>query len=574
MEFSAKSRTLFGKRLPAALCLIFLCFTTIARGQDANGPGGPELFPAPTGLPPSTLDAGTPPSTLDGSVPSYDDAGPAERAPVKDDREPLEDQPKPPRRQPAPPPGAKLPFNLRVSASEQLLNKLMSRQEVQQGLVRDSMMGADIFGRQVTDTQVTVKLKPSQAGARFDVLLHGNTVSTTRGVTQQAAVDVIGRYNFQAVKEVLFDGAGLKTRPATLMVNSSNQTVGAQTTLSCIPIVGRIADNYAMNVSESRRPQSEAMAGYRVAQKVLPLFNSTVDKELGKGNETIEKEVRPKLKAMELLPNAEQAWTTETHFYYASTLGIPPASIAPPPATAGTGNGVTICVHESLFNHVIDLMHIDGETVTDEQMKAFGEGFMKNLLPENMRPPAGKVAKPKDESAHGSSATYVFAQRDPIRVHFDDNTLTVTVRSGFERDSGDPIPEQHITVPMQMSLSPNHVVLDPGKVSIAPAVPPSNPTTQLLHEGAIVKRVQSNFGRIELDRKLKLPLSSGGSFNLLLSQLTADDGWLTLSFDYVDSNNAVQGPALGSQGIDPFADRRIVPQRRGVVRLGPGIDQY
>src|SRR5262249_41629060 len=117
-------------------------------------------------------------------------------------------------------------YNVRIVASEDLLSRLMYDSHSEQGPVVDNIMGAAVSGTQTTNTTVGVDLKPSAQVARWDLVLNGNVQSDTTGVTSEATVNTHGNHNFQARKEITFDGSRFTTAPATINVNAHNTTTG------------------------------------------------------------------------------------------------------------------------------------------------------------------------------------------------------------------------------------------------------------------------------------------------------------------------------------------------------------
>ena len=97
-------------------------------------------------------------------------------------------------------------YNLQVFASEAFLSRHMSERHDEAGGVRDFILGADVYGNQVTNSVAGVQLLPNPRAARFAVTLNGTVSSNTSGVTSQATIFTQGYHTFYATKEVTFDG--------------------------------------------------------------------------------------------------------------------------------------------------------------------------------------------------------------------------------------------------------------------------------------------------------------------------------------------------------------------------------
>ena len=81
--------------------------------------------------------------------------------------------------------------NLRLTVSENFLNRVIARDEQKPGVVQDFILGAQVTGRQITDTKVRLDLpcRASEKECAGAIVLNGVTQSQTTGVTPQAMVD-------------------------------------------------------------------------------------------------------------------------------------------------------------------------------------------------------------------------------------------------------------------------------------------------------------------------------------------------------------------------------------------------
>ena len=202
-------------------------------------------------------------------------------------------------------------YNLRVLVSEAFLNRLMSQNRVEQGPVNDFILGANVYGNQITNTAVDVDLKPSSNTVRFDLRLNGNINSNTQGVTPQATVYTIGNHTFNARKEINFDGQTFSTMPATIAVSPRNTTTGISTQMSGIPIIGRIAQQIASEQVEAKRGEAESIAASRVQDNVLPRFNQDVDRSFAEQGDKLNREVFSGLRATKLFPDTYNYQSTD-----------------------------------------------------------------------------------------------------------------------------------------------------------------------------------------------------------------------------------------------------------------------
>ena len=182
-------------------------------------------------------------------------------------------------------------YNLRIVATESFLGRLLSDSRVEQGQVNDFILGANVGGTQVTSTTVNVDIKPAADRVRFDLILNGNVQSNTAGATSQATIYTQGYHTFVARKDIVFDGHTFRSYPGTIAVSANNTTTGGTTRFSGGLLFGRMSERIAMQEAANRRPASEAIARERISDRVLPRFNSEVDRSFADASHRLDTEL-------------------------------------------------------------------------------------------------------------------------------------------------------------------------------------------------------------------------------------------------------------------------------------------
>ncbi len=363
--------------------------------------------------------------------------------------------------------------NLRFIASEAFVGKLIGDSRVENGQVNDYVLGANVGGWQTTQTSVNADLKPSKNGIRFDLVLNGTIQSNTAGVTDQATIYTSGNHSFRATKEVLYDGKTFTTGPAAIGVNASNTTTGATTRLSGLPIFGRVAQRVAMQEAGNRRPQAEAIARSRISDKVLPRFNSEVDKEFGNAGGRIESELNAGLKSAGIFPDRQRFESTDTQIRISSRLTGENelAGSVPESMLVADAVGAKLVMHDSIINNTIDRIDFSGKTMSEEELRHHVEGFLSKALAREFkfRAPAEVTPKPNAAAADEEDqipAKIAFAKEDPLRVQFRNGELLLVIRAGLEREGKDPIPTQEISVPLKITSNGSEIQIVRGDLQI------------------------------------------------------------------------------------------------------------
>lgn len=415
-------------------------------------------------------------------------------------------------------------YNLRVVASEAYLNKFVGQNRVESGPVRDFILGADVHGSQTTHTNIRLKLVPSGGTAQFDLIADGQVSASTLGYTDQATVSTSGNHHFVAAKRIVFNGETFSTGPARIGVNAHNTTTGAETNMGFL--FRGIANGIAMNRAEEMRGESEAIAASRLRDRVLPPFNSEVDKEFRDFNPEIAERLAA-LRELSLYPDAK-TWSTTDSELKVSTRMMAAGELGgsePNPAMY-LGRGITVLLHDSLMNNYADRLELAGKSMTDDEIKAKIEGQLTQLLGREIKFSAKEPA-PADES---SIKTIVFDKSDPLRMHADDGSLVLTIRAGFKQEGKEDIPTQIITLPLKFTVTMQNIVVEPANISIEAAEKAESAAQQLARAGVIRKKLDSAFPKREIDRVHHIKQKK---INVMtaVTRIRALDCWLSITYE-------------------------------------------
>ncbi len=418
-------------------------------------------------------------------------------------------------------------YNLRVLVSEAFLNRLMSQNRVEQGPVNDFILGANVYGNQITNTAVDVDLKPSSNTVRFDLRLNGNINSNTQGVTPQATVYTIGNHTFNARKEINFDGQTFSTMPATIAVSPRNTTTGISTQMSGIPIIGRIAQQIASEQVEAKRGEAESIAASRVQDNVLPRFNQDVDRSFAEQGDKLNREVFSGLRATKLFPDTYNYQSTDQLMTMNARV-MSPHQVGGdlPDSRLMSVTGATALVHETALNNAIDQMDLAGQTVTEAELKAKIEAFLTKALnrPYKFQAEAPVAATDEDEKALNG---IIFAAVDPIRIRVTNDELIIVIRAGFKQEGKEDIPTREITVPISLEAVGNQILAKRGNVIVAAA---EGQGGGVAINAVVRKKIQSVLPDRAVDSKIEIKTPE----KIVIAHVTKIklvDGWLVINID-------------------------------------------
>lgn len=418
-------------------------------------------------------------------------------------------------------------YNVRIYVAEPFLNRFIAECRTERGTIRERVMEANVFGNQITTTNIGVNFRRSDSVARFDLTLSGQTNSRTVGRTSQADIYTSGYHRFWARKEVRFDGERFYPyQRARISVDANNYTTGAKTKISWIPLLGGIANRIAINEANKRRPQSEAYARNKIYQRVSSEFNREVEENFVKVNRDFRDKVIKTTEEAGLKPNAQSVRTTNELLLISSRV-MNDSELAGAPSNSNElpGWGVTIRLHESAINNAVDRLDIKGRTLTEEQLAEEIEKPIRDLLPKNKTEKKQDEAKPKKKSTD----QFVFAANDPIRIRVRKGQVLVILRTGLRRAGEEDIPTQIITIPLTMSIEKDGILVKRGTVGVAPAQKPESAAKQIARAGIMRNKIQEAIQDRKVERDFKIGEDGATkTMRVAINRISTNNGWVTV----------------------------------------------
>ena len=416
--------------------------------------------------------------------------------------------------------------NLHFVVSEELLSRLISDYRTESGCIAECIMGAWVTGSQNTNVQVRADIKPSSDRAMFDLSATGNTQSSTVAQKSPATVWSRGNNYFWMNKSVFFDGHKVTSTPATFSVDTNSQVTGLATKYDGIPIIRGIVRSIANQKIAESKPQSEALTARKIRDTALPKFESESNEQFSTANSTLD-EVMASLEKRDVAPDSISARSSNTHMALSSrTIGFSRLGGSLQPPSALTATGAAVQLHESALNNAIDALGLQGRTILEKDLAkelevALTELFQREIkLTDALPEPVANDAEPEPPTS------FAFSKSDPIRVHFDKNQITLVMRAGVLQEGKDEIPEQIITIPIDMSLQGGKVVLEPGKIGIA-SKEESDRLKQITRANQIRRILSRRLIRRELSPTIDVQAAGDKTLPLTVTMIQLIDGWLS-----------------------------------------------
>ena len=422
---------------------------------------------------------------------------------------------------PDPMPAAALarPLNLHLVAQEGFLNRIVARDDVQPGAVQDVFEDTKITGQQVTATHVRLDFLPSMTAGIFQIVLEGDTSSQTSALSPQSiVVNTVGRQHFHATKDILFDGYQLATRHAVVAVRAENRNVGAVTKFTGRPL-GPLVEQVVLGVAEKRQPEAQAFARRRVVENLYPQFDSEIDAQLAAGNRFLKETLQERLEALTLMPDRLSVRTTDDLLHFAASVAAPSdlAALEPAPNHLVESHGVSVYLHDSLFQGIIERAQLAGRKTTSQALLQLLERTGFSELPS----PSGPLA--------GLNIGIELADVDPVLIRFGDEETRLTLRAKFKVADQDLLPFLEITIPFRIEQDDDEWAILAGPVLVHELNGSSEGTS--LAETAVKKAIESALPKFTLPRRLPEAIWPAGKLPPEVTSVHSGRGWLIIGVD-------------------------------------------
>ncbi len=411
-------------------------------------------------------------------------------------------------------------YNLRVVASEGLLQRVMGESRNESSWINQCVMGAQVNGSQCTNTSVNVDLRPSGDTAFIQLTVNGQINANTTGSTSQATVFATGNHQFHAEKGIFFDGKSFTTTSSTVGVNASTNIHSARTRQSWIPIIGRIADGIALDVAQGKSGEANAYTSTQIRDEVGPRLDNEARTKFDKATLEIESRVWGPLREQGMYPDAmhwsstDNAVLVRTRLMEANELG----GGNPAPNISVPTNGVLIQTHESLMSNFAERLDFAGQTMTDTQVREHLEKRLSKLFGKTVDLKGSGEA----QETQSSNSKLVFDTVDPIRMQADGGKIKIIIRAGLIPENGDPIPVQTITVPFTFRVVGNQVFMERGFVKVV------DPDGQVIRSKVMIQYIQTAMGESKTLKGEFNQTIEGKTVNLTIVGIDARDGWLSI----------------------------------------------
>jgi hypothetical protein len=403
--------------------------------------------------------------------------------------------------------------NLRLSVAGELLNRVLGPTRTSTDPIRQQSQQGQFVGQRQTRTDLAVRLLPADDHWRLHIVAQGKITSDTTVYAGQATFFVTGAGSFQSTKLLAMDPSRLASAPADATGEFQLRLAGYQTSMDVLPVLGHFARDTAL----SQYQQQQWRAQQRLEAQVRDEARQSLDKQteacLAAMGAKLETSALGPLRKLGLPLIPVRLQTTAEHMVGDYSLaGVQHVGAPTPPPAALEGSLVSLQVHQSSINNVLDALQLSGRSGT---LRELGRDLCASI---------GLDAA--DQLAAAPSAIALqMASPQPLRVEFQDGQVQLSLDLAEFKMGQKRWPDLKIRCAYQLDgASRPPALVRSGKVEVAG--PQLGLTDRLLLEG-IFARMLSCADCLPL---LPEQVANHPSVaELAVTQCHSDNGWFAIA---------------------------------------------
>jgi len=306
--------------------------------------------------------------------------------------------------------------NLRIAIHRDALTEMLPAQQAFSEPVCEQILDATVSGESQVSSRLSLSLTPDPRRWRIELKADGSIQSSTVARSGPASFYHAGQAEFSAVKPILFGPGGWRLQEAWATAESASQLQSMETNLDRVPLLGYGVRSIAMSQYRDRQPTAEAIMERRIAAKAAGRLDREAQERLARAQQQTRERVLSKLNDLGLDLAVLHTKTTASRLIARARLAGPadPGAYTPRPL-ALAGSDVSVQLHESALNNVIDSLELAG-----------AEGRLEDILAEAMK----KLGLPEPEMPDDmpEDVTVRFADKNPLSVRFTEGRISLVLR--------------------------------------------------------------------------------------------------------------------------------------------------
>lgn len=301
--------------------------------------------------------------------------------------------------------------NVRVTFSDDLLNRLLPDSLKQQAAVNDTILGLPVRGWGTSRTGLSVRFLPNRDQLAVRLEAQGIMNSQTRTLSGPVRMFHHNNATFAAHKDLHFSTNGVKVHPSVAFSNNNSKLRGMESDYDGVPFLSGIVASVAMDKHDEKRPAALREAAWKTARRVEDGLDHDIDEQLKQGNAKLAERVLTPLDNMHLQPEIIDLQTLENRAVVRFRIaGDDQLAANTPRPRAYSDNVGSMQIHQSAANNVVDRLGLQGRRYTPADL------YRHVVAQLNLQQQHDLSKVPPD-------VEFQFAANDPLTLRFDDGKV-------------------------------------------------------------------------------------------------------------------------------------------------------
>lgn len=306
--------------------------------------------------------------------------------------------------------------NVRVAVSSEFANRLMPPLRYFEAPVDDVIRNTRVVGTSQTAARSRVVLFSDRAKWNVGLDVLGSVASETQGQRGPAVFFQDGQARFHARKLIFVDHQGIQTKPAFGVAEAASKLTGVETDFDGVPLMNRLARSIAQRQYDEQSTLAQSEVETRIANEASRRLDDEVAQILADGQKRLQSQLIKPLADLGLEPTPIDFETTRTRLIARYRLaGSHQLAAHSPRPQAPSNSLVSVQVHESALNNLIEQLRLNGRQVGLEEL---------------IREVAQRIGRPNPQLPDDlpEEVTVRFAAEDAVRLKLEDGKVVVTIQ--------------------------------------------------------------------------------------------------------------------------------------------------
>jgi hypothetical protein len=435
--------------------------------------------------------------------------------------------------------------NIRLSVSEEFINRLMPKDQVSSKPVQQRILGADTRGASKVMTNLKVDLLPDPTAWKVSLNLDGDIRSSTSSSRSGATFYNSSKAKVQSSRELRLDPSGLTINGTRASVESQESLRKFSTKWDQLPIMGDMVRYVAQQEFNQSKPVARRITQRLIASQTDSEFDKQLESNVGNAKGQLSQRLLGPLQNLQLHPMVMDMQSTDTRLVARYRIaGNDQIAANTPRPLAPAESLISFQLHQSALNNLVS-QAIPSDR--DWTIRSLSEQIASLL----------QVPAPVLPEDTPEDVIIRFMDVHPMSVEFQDGKMWMTMRIASLEQPG-KINLKNFTVKTSFTPKTEGLRADLIRDSVISVDGHRMGSKDRFPLRAIFAKVLSD--------KTTLPLVSESLINdprsqgLVISQLDMEQGWIAIALSNDKSAPKDDAPSLS---LDPLvANQNTTSERR------------